>query len=366
MLRKKVIVFLITIILVCSTSIHIMEAETSPYDKRKNNNFGATSPSVYYRGQLSFSDYLAACFSEQTTSEAVYNLWDKLVEKNQKLIEKIDLGLCSDGISHIYEYDIIPQTYKWTNEKVKKQSPTVLIISGQHGDEKASSMGLYFFVLDLLENADKNDSLGWLKANVCFKIIPICNPYGWNRNDYLNSNGVNLNRNYDTIGFPAKEEAKSGEREYGGEYPFDQLETQKVKAFVQDNLEAVLFIDFHTYGHEAVESAWYINWNELMDVDDDYYIRANYAIASHINRQTVEFQKQYSINIGNLCVGYQTLGDASFPSADAWVTSQNIIGITVEGFSGFPGGELYTAEVLQANSQIIGNVIINLICELKR
>ena len=103
-----------------------------------------------------------------------------------------------------------------------------------------------------------------------------------------------------------------------------------------------------------------------MDIDDEYYIRANYAITTHINRQTVEFQKQYSINAGTVCVGYQTLGDATFPSADAWVTSQKIIGMTVEGFTGFPGGKLYTAEVLQANSQIVGNVIIDLICELKK
>ncbi len=357
---------LLGIVLIMLGFICVGKAEMSPYDKRGKVYFGATSPSVYYRGQLNLEDYANCGFSEKTTSEEIYFLWDKLVERYPNMISKMDLGLCSDGELHIYEYDIIPQTYKWTNEKVKIQPPTVLIISGQHGYEKASSMGLYFFVRDLLENADKNDSLGWLKGNICFKVIPICNPYGWDKNDYLNFNGVNLNRNYDTLGFPATTEAKPGEREYGGESPFDQAETQIVKKFVLDNPNAVLFIDFHTYGYDAVVSAWYVNWNELMDIDDEYYIRANYAITTHINRQTVEFQKQYSLNAGTLCVGYQTLGDATFPSADAWVTSQKIIGLTVEGFTGFPGGELYTAEVLQANSQIVGNVMIDLICELKK
>lgn len=227
-------------------------------------------------------------------------------------------------------------------------------------------MGLYFFIRDLLENSNKNDSLGWLKANVCFKVIPICNPYGWDRNDYLNANGVNLNRNYDTIGFPSSPDSQPGDTQYGGEIPFDQPETLIVKQFVEDNPDAIIFIDFHTYGFDAVESSWYVNWNELMDIEDEYYKRANYAITSHINRQTVEFQKQFSLDVGNLCVGYQTLGDSDFPSSDAWATSQGIIGLTVEGFTGFPNGELYTADVLQANSQIIGNVIINLLCELMK
>ena len=289
-----------------------------------------------------------------------------MIEKYKYEIQKIDLGVCSDGKQHIYEYDLIPLTYQFTDERVKIISPTVLIISGQHGYEKASSMGLYFFIRDLLENSNKNDSLGWLKANVCFKVIPICNPYGWDRNDYLNANGVNLNRNYDTIGFPSTSDSQPGDTQYGGEIPFDQPETLIVKHFIEDNPDAIIFIDFHTYGFDAVESSWYVNWNELMDIEDEYYKRANYAITSHINRQTVEFQKQFSLDVGNLCVGYQTLGDSDFPSSDAWATSQGIIGLTVEGFTGFPNGELYTADVLQANSQIIGNVIINLLCELMK
>lgn len=362
--RRGILLFICCIGCLILLPINEIYAEKSPFDKRDVVYFGATFPSEYYRGMLSDSSIKG--LSVETTATEMYNYWDELVENYPYLIEKKDLGLCSDGIQHIYEYDIKPQTYKWTDEKVKIQSPEVLIISGQHGYEKASSMGLYYFVRDLIENCNKNDSLGWLKGNIYFKIIPICNPFGWNNSNYLNYNGVNLNRNYDTIGFPATIEAKPWEREYGGNVPFDQPETQIVRNFVFDNLNAVLFIDFHTYEYDVVESAWYIKWNELMDIDDQYYKRANFAITTHINRQTIEFERQFSINVGPLCVGYQTLGDSSFPSADAWVTSQNIVGMIVEGFTGFPEGELFTPEVIQANSQIIGNVIINLICELMK
>jgi len=336
----------------------------SVYDKRDRVYFGATAPSAYYRGQI--DDYAAEGFSADTTARDMYLKYDALAERYKYELFRSDLGVCSDGEQHLFEYDLIPQTYKWVDEKVAVTPPTVLIISGQHGYEKASSMGLYFFVRDLLENADENDSLGWIKANLIIKFIPVCNPYGWDHSLYGNYNGVNLNRNYDTTGFGYATEDKPGDSDYGGEEPFDQPETAMVRDFVLANPDAVLFIDFHTYGHDAVESSWYMNWNELMDVDDEYYQRANYAITSHINRQTVEFQSQYSLYVGNLCVGYQTLGDPNFPSSDAWVTSQGIIGLTVEGFTGFPGGELYTPEVLQANSQIIGNVVLNVISELKK
>lgn len=338
------------------------DSSKSIFDKRDVVYFGATSPSTYYKGQI--EDYEAEGLSDKTTTDQLYVLYDKLIEQYPYQIEKLDLGVCSDNAHHLYEYDIIPQTYAWVDEKVKISSPTVLIISGQHGYEKASAFGLYYFTRDLLENCEKNDALGWIKANATIKIIPVCNPYGFDRSEYLNANGVNLNRNYDTEGFSA--EVELGSDQYGGKEPFDQPETLMVKGFIQNNKDAVLFIDFHTYGFDAVESAWYINWNELLDVDDEYYKRANYAITSHINRQTVEFQRQFGLYVGNLCVGYQTLGDPKFPSADSYAVSQGIVGLTVEGFTGFPGGDLYTGNVLQGNAQIIGNAILNLLCELMK
>jgi len=345
-------------------STALAEADRSVFDKSDRVYFGATSPSVYYRGQI--GDYAAEGFFDRTTTTEVYALYDELVERYPYELFRNDLGVCSDGVQHVYEYELVPQTYPWVDERVKVTPPTVLIISGQHGYEKASSMGLYYFIRDLLENADRNDSLGWMKANLVIKLVPICNPYGWNHSLYVNHNGVNLNRNYDTPGFGYATGERPGDHNYGGEAPFDQPETAMIRDFVWDNPDAVLFIDFHTYGYRDVESSWYVNWNELIDVDDAYYKRVNCAITSHINRQTVEFQKQYSLYVGNLCVGYQTLGDPDFPSSDAWATSQGIIGLTVEGFTGFPGGELYTPEVLQANSQIIGNVVLNIISELKK
>lgn len=72
-IKKKVLLGIVVIMLgfVC-----IGKAEVSPYDKREKVYFGATSPSVYYRGQLNLEDYTICGFSEKTTSEEVHLLWD--------------------------------------------------------------------------------------------------------------------------------------------------------------------------------------------------------------------------------------------------------------------------------------------------
>lgn len=118
-----------------------------------------------------------------------------------------NLGSDSSG-KDMFAYTIKPASILY--EKLSKKPNArakILIVSGQHGFEKGSVYGLYYFVKDLIENYDKNDSLAYIRGNVELSIIPIANRYGFDNNLYQNANNVNLNKNYED-GFVAGEKKR--------------------------------------------------------------------------------------------------------------------------------------------------------------
>ena len=329
--------------------------QKSVFDKTKAINWGTTIPSNYYI--CTQTEEIG--FSSNTTQYEMYAAFDELLENYQNIMSKTDVGVCSDGINHLYEYTIRPVYPSYDGQK--KHLPKVLIISGQHGFEKTSVFGLYLFVKDLLENWKHSELLSWFRANLEIHIIPVCNPYGWDAKIYYNANGVNLNRNYDCPGFTVGEQ---GTTTYGGEEPFDQPETAIVRDFVNRNLDAFLFVDFHTNGSAAVTSFSKLNWLSIPKVDDEYFRKILDASVIHISRQTIEFSEEFDLNTGESTCGYVTEGQTtglSFPSADTWASRQNIIGITCEGFSGFPSHNINTLDTIKGNAQIIGNLIGSII-----
>lgn len=323
----------------------------SPFDKRSIINIGLPIPSDYYVG-ISES-YIDKSFSKDTDSNTIYNAFDELLVS--PYISKDDLGVCSDNIHHLYSYTV--KSHDAIYAKQKKKKPKVLIICGQHGFEKASVYGLYYFVRNLLTKWNKDKILEWIIDNIELKFIPICNPYGWDNQSYYNFNNVNLNRNYDTKAYVCGGTGTNN----GGVAPFDQPETQIIRDFVFANLDAMVFIDFHTNGRYSVPENSKINWFDIPYNEDKYYENVLDACKSHLDRQTMHFSKQFGVK-NELC-GKITFGDggysADFPSADVWARDQGIIGLTIEGFGGFPDKNAYNAECLQGNEQIIANWLIS-------
>ena len=292
-------------------------------------------------------------FNRDLTAAQMYGLYDGLAAAYPGYITKTDLGVCSDGVQHLYEYDFIP-----TGANAK--TPKILIISGQHGFEKGSGFGVYFFFKDLCENYAQNDALDYFRNHVIFKIIPVVNPYGWDKYIYLNYNSVNLNRNYDNTGFNPNWTGSNA----GGAAPFDQPETAIVKNFAESNADAVLFIDNHTQTGDIAVNMEKVNWIDTTPKQDAYYNKILTVCQIHLTRAKAHFNEDYILGLTESDVfGLYTNGvgqyDENFPSADAWATTKmGIIGLTFEGFNGFPGeAEMYSDACLKANAELFGNFL---------
>lgn len=296
-------------------------------------------------------------FSEQTTLEQFYTQLDSLINENNSdgYVTKKALGISSYGNNQIYEYDFTPIKPLAPNAK---EMPKIIMFSGQHGGEESNIYGMYYFINDLLTKWDTSPVLDYIRNHVIIKWIPIANPYGFENNSYLNTNGVNLNRNYDMSGFPAYPDAEQGTSQYGGVTPFDQPETQIIRDFINDNLDAVIGIDHHSFGGSSITEWERVNWITMVNSNDRFYNSMADCLSYHFSNMTGHLSKQFNLSNGNESLGYYSVESNTFPSADAYMLSRGIASITFEGFNGFKNSPSFTTDVYKANAELIGNFII--------
>ncbi len=130
-----------------------------------------------------------------------------------------------------------------------EELPSIVIGANEHGtggDPATPAMISARMIKDLCEckNAD-NPLLNLLKNEYMMVFCPVVNPWGFHKNNksYYNSNGVNLDRNFDTIGWGNDTTYPQGD--YGGsenetQYFMNTLVASKCKIAMCN----------HSYGHE--------------------------------------------------------------------------------------------------------------------
>ncbi|GAB6423426.1 hypothetical protein bcgnr5372_28230 [Bacillus luti] len=144
--------------------------------------------------------------------------------------ELVDLGVCSDGVNHIYCWKI--------GEFVRK--PVIYIEGSIHG---AHEWRCGYWVKKFAQYLTDNTTPYWnlfskLRSKFDFVIIPTLNPFGYVNYIYENANGVNLNRNFD-VNWSAQPGWGTG--------AFSEVETKIVKSLIE-TYKPVLAIDCHTEG----------------------------------------------------------------------------------------------------------------------
>lgn len=143
----------------------------------------------------------------------------------------LDSYITIDGV----QYD----RYPFGDRKLDQTKPlSIFILSNEHGlngDALIPSMVVMRMAKDLCKNTD-NPFLKWLKENCMITMIPVGNPWGYGRylnqnqserSGYYNSNGININRNYDTPGW-AISDTNYGDTSTFGTYPGCEIETQHI------------------------------------------------------------------------------------------------------------------------------------------
>ena len=116
----------------------------------------------------------------------------------------------------------------------------IIYISCLHGDEPNAPYADFRFFKHLATGHASNDTLKMLYDNVEFVVCPIANPWGYNNNSRLNSNGVNLNRN-----FPANWVAIEQGKDYSGATAASEKETQLIMKLIDDNSDAFFMFNRH-------------------------------------------------------------------------------------------------------------------------
>lgn len=146
-----------------------------------------------------------------------------------------DLGLCSDGVNHIYglSYGDVGK-------------PVIMITGGIHGAHEWHNAYILRKFMEYLVTPPGGGASYFARILARFRVycIPCVNPYGYINNVYTNANNVNLNRNFD---FAWSAYDDSGKTWTKGDSAFSEIESQIVRDKVLE-LDPVSLVDCHIEG----------------------------------------------------------------------------------------------------------------------
>ena len=194
----------------------------------------------------------SAITEAEKTVDAVYAKYDALMAKYPNYITKTDLGLCSDGVTHVYRYDFresephrgITGAKEWSETKTR-----AIIVSGIHWE-----WGGIFALYNALEEIAENPNLFDLRRNTHLIVLPVCNPYAVANMSVRNANQVEIHRNFEVDFIYPGESGyiEIGERSHGGTEPLSEVETQYIDNIFKENTDAALFLTCHSYQSDSV------------------------------------------------------------------------------------------------------------------
>ena len=192
----------------------------------------------YGCAQLYLSGGTGNELQDDLTISQLYGEYDKLCTSYPNFIKRLeDLGTDASGEYEIRQYSIGFNNAWVVNGEagmVDKENPTnlwgnqyndfkkIIINTGTHGDEKAPCWATMLAIKDLL-----NSTEGWamyIKSSFNILLCPALNPYGFHNRTLANYNEVNINRDVDDE---------------------TQPETKAWKKWINDNKDAVGYIDMH-------------------------------------------------------------------------------------------------------------------------
>jgi hypothetical protein len=201
--------------------------------------------------------------------------------------------------------------YKISNEQTsvgydrENKKHKILLIGGNHGMERQAQFNTYLFAKNLLSNYSNNQNLYNLLVSFDIYILPVLNGYGSLKGWRYNANGVNINRNFNVVGWEVAKPSLSPnpyERDYPGAYPNSEFETQLIIALC-NILKPDIAIDHHSYGSN--ENTQYYTGGCSLD-----FSRISFDTACKLGRI---FNKNYPQYFGS----------------DIWLPTNNIGAMTV-------------------------------------
>ena len=290
------------------------------------------------------------------TLQEYYNAFDVLVSENPDRLTKTVLGKDESG-----EYDVImhhykPPTFEYAESKSNGEIPKILFISNIHGFEKPSALATYYMMKAILEDWRSNESIEYLSRNVEMVFIAISNPYGYVNNTYKNGNAtnpVNLQRNF-PIHWQSVEPSSTV---YGGTEPMSEKETQYIANMLQENKDAMFFIDSHSAGdvlqYTHKDLVYYVGASAPADYDE----RIEESMKYSLNVVSRQLSKNYFPDFEGIS-GHYYLRPGN-GSTEPYGGSLGIPTFVSETFYGLPGdGEQYKPLAIKAMTETFANTLL--------
>ena len=146
---------------------------------------------------------------------------------------------------------------------------TIMLWGNEHGpqsDPNEASIVLYRLAKDLSGGCRDNPFLAFLRGYCKIIMIPAANPYGVNiwanshQQGRKNANGVNINRNYDTVGWASQSDTDKGS--YAGSEPETQFIMNTLLDFMPD-----IAVDIHCIGYASSGSEQVLHWHGMVPTE---------------------------------------------------------------------------------------------------
>lgn len=314
-------------------------------------------------------------FGQYTIYADSLALWRGLPVLAPGYITETDLGeIFTDG-PHMYKYVLSPPYQARSGRNI----PHIFITTSMHAHEKSATYGMYYLIKDMLDNADKDPVLFYLRNFVKFTIMPMVNPYGWDapeRNHAgtrYNENGINLNRNFSTSAWHDFDEDTTYTEPYQyssrGDEPFSEIETQRIRDAIMSEPNLTLIMDLHTNGNDT-ESLAEIG-AVIMNLNDvDAVKKTADAVDQHFGSLKPHMDALYGTDLGNNVYGTALISGAEVGNtmmSDWGYESVRKVSLVLEVLAGSNTDYLedkltaYSADVIKLSGEMIGNFICKLL-----
>jgi len=268
---------------------------------------------------------------ETPSVNQIYALYNDLMAAYPDYISRETLPYTDQsGSYNMYVYSFTPPTIPFNTGNEPRfplsQLPTIIMAGGVHGeglsgDDPAMLGATYYFLKDMCENWKTNKALQYLRWNTRILYIPLQNPWGFENKSRKNSRGVDINRNM-PFGWLYKNDPTA--IDYAGETPLSENESKNIKYVIDNNPNAVMFMDIHSrVGNVDPTRMMYFT-----TLDYSPFLNVYRSIIPYISTRWQELDNTISGTNGFVQAFGTGIGMAS-----NYASSKGIAGTVIEGFS---------------------------------
>ena len=222
-----------------------------------------------------------------------HNAFKELAYMSPHLTEMETLGMSQQPSGNAVDQSTYP-ILRFRYQKVGA-TPTrmIVLMAAIHGDSQGFTnnggdspqniLSLYYFLMDLIFNPEKNDKYKWLTDNYIIDVVPIINPWGVQNHSRFNGRGVDLNRNSPHNWESCTDSAK-------GTAPFSEAETQIYRDYIESRIAEGMPIDYVMEIHSRGEIVMSAD-TRFMGFGPDNFEKSPFSVA-------IQMGNKYDSNAG--------------------------------------------------------------------